>query len=491
VAVESVSDTPRRGAYDAVVIGSGPNGLAAAIELAGAGASVLVVEAKPTPGGGMRTRELTLPGFRHDVCSSIHPMGVASPWFRSREAELARRGLRWVQPEFPLVHPLDGGRAVVQERDVGATAARLGGRAGTAYLRLMDPLVRDAPALFEALLSPPAWPRRPVALARFGSMALWPATLLARLACAGDEARALTAGHAAHSVLSLEHPGTAAFALMLGMSAHAVGWPVAEGGSQAIVRAMVSLLADSGGELVCGAPVRRIEDLPRARAYVFDLSPGQVADIAGDRLPAGYRRRLRRFRHGPGVYKLDWALSEPIPWAAPEARRTACLHVGGRFEDIAASERAAWRGQPCARPFLIVTQPSVVDPTRAPAGKHAAWAYAHVPHGSDHAFTDVILDQMERFAPGFRDCILAQHVFTPDGLESYNANYVGGDVVGGAHLLRQLAARPVARLDPYATPARDIFLCSASTPPGAGVHGMGGANAARSVLRRWRAGGRG
>jgi len=478
------SDTPRRGDYDAVIVGSGPNGLAAGIELSRRGLSVLVVEAKATPGGGMRTLELTLPGFLHDVCSSIHPMGLASPWFRSVEAELARRGLRWLHPEFPVVHPLDGARAVVQERDVAATAARFGGRAGAFYRCLMEPFVGAAPALFEALLSPPAWPRHPLAVARFGALALLPASELVRLVCRGEETRALAAGHAAHSVLSLEHPGTAAFALMLGISAHAVGWPVAEGGSHAILRAMVSLLEDFGGEVVCGVPVRRMEDLPRARSYLFDLSPGQVSKIVGDRLPAGYRNALRRYRHGPGVYKLDWALSEPIPWAAPEARRTACVHVGGRFEEIAASERSAWRGKPCDRPFLIVTQPTVVDARRAPRGKHTAWAYAHVPHGSEQDFTEAILDQVERFAPGFRDCILGQHVLSPHGLETYNANYIGGDVVGGAHLLTQLYSRPVARFDPYATPARDIFLCSASTPPGAGVHGMCGANAAQSVLRR-------
>ncbi len=473
---------PARSAVDAVVIGSGPNGLAAAITLARQGLEVSVVEGRSTPGGGLRTAELTLPGFRHDVCSAIHPLGMASPFLQS--LDLAAHGVRWIHPEFPLVQPLDGGGAIVQERSVRATAERLG-RDRKAYMGLMEPLVDSAPHLYETLLGPLQIPKHPFSLIRFGLRALLSADQLAKLSFRTPEARALLAGHGAHSILPLEAPGTAAFAMMLAISAHAVGWPVAERGSQAIADALVSILEALGGRVICDTPVRKLEDLPRARVYLFDTSPKVMESICGDRLPENYRAGLRRFRHGPAAFKVDWALSGPIPWSNEAARRTACLHIGPTFGEIAESERFAWQGKISDRPFLIVAQQSVVDLTRAPAGKHTGWGYAHVPNGSNEDALARIESQIERFAPGFRDLILARHVTNPAAMEAYNPNYVGGDIAGGVQDLAQLYARPVARLDPYSTPARDIFICSASTPPGGGVHGMCGYHAARSALRRF------
>ena len=469
--------------YDAVVVGSGPNGLAAAIELARTGASVLVVEARDTPGGGMRSAELTLPGFVHDVCAAIHPMGIASPFFQS--LPLSDHGLSWVHPQFPVVQPMDGGRAAVHERSVEKTAERLGDDR-QAYLRLFAGLTENAPKLYASLLGPLGFPKHPLAMLQFGRHALKSAKNLAFRAFQTAEARALFAGHAAHSIQPLENAATAAVGLMLGVSAHGVGWPVARGGSQKIADALVGVFREFGGELACGTPVDAIEDLPNARAYLFDVSAPALARICRSRLPHGYRRTLQTYRYGPGVFKVDWALSEPIPWANAEARQTACLHVGGAFEDVAESERLAWQGQHPDRPFLILAQPTVIDPSRAPEGRHTAWAYCHVPNGSTEDMQGRIEAQIERFAPGFRDCILTAHTMTTAAMETYNANYVGGDVIGGVQDLRQLYTRPAARLNPYTTPARDVFLCSASTPPGGGVHGMCGFHAAKSALNRMR-----
>jgi phytoene dehydrogenase-like protein len=470
--------------WDAVVIGSGPNGLAAAITLAREGLSVRVLEGKSTWGGGTRTLGFTLPGFRHDVCSAIHPMGIASPFFQS--VDLESHGLRWLHPEFPLVQPLDGGRAIVHERSVELTAARLG-RDEASYCRIFDPLTQGSRKLYADLLGPLSLPRHPFAAASFGRRALLSAKHLAESSFRTPEARALIAGHAAHSVLPLEAPGTAAFALMLGVSAHAVGWPVAEGGSQAIADALVGLLRSLGGDVICDHPVQRFEDLPSARVYLFDTAPSRLAEICGERLPSGYRAALQRFRHGPGAFKVDWALSNPIPWTHPDGARTASLHLGASFEEIANSERSAWKGAETDRPFLIVAQPSLIDPTRAPAGRHTAWAYAHVPASSRTDLHQIIESQIERFAPGFRDLILGRHIMDAGAFEAYNPNYVGGDIVGGVQDLRQLYARPVDLWNPYTTPDPKVFLCSASTPPGAGVHGMCGYHAARAALRRLKA----
>ncbi|HSW41121.1 MAG TPA: NAD(P)/FAD-dependent oxidoreductase [Patescibacteria group bacterium] len=469
-------------APDAIVVGSGPNGLAAAITLARAGRSVVVYESHPTIGGGMRSAELTLPGFVHDVCSAVQGMSTASPFFRG--LDLGRFGLELIDPPAPLAHPLDGGGAAVLERSVAETAAGLG-TDGTAYRRLMGPLVRDADQVMDLVLAPIfRVPSHPLAAARFGLPALRSAVGLAGSRFRRQEARALLAGVSAHSMLRLDRPLTAAFGLVLAIAAHAHGWPVVRGGTQQLADALAAELRSLGGELVTGHPVTSLAELPAARAILFDTTPRALAAIAGDRLPQRYRRRLEGFRHGPGIVKLDWALSAPVPWLAEGARRAGTVHVGGTMDEIRAAEADVSRGRHPERPFVIVVQQSRFDPSRAPAGRHTGWAYCHVPGGSTFDMTGRIEAQVERFAPGFRDTILARSVRLPAEIEAYNPNYIGGDINGGIADLRQLFTRPVARLDPYATPAPGIYLCSASTPPGGGVHGMCGAWAARSVLRR-------
>jgi phytoene dehydrogenase-like protein len=476
-----VSDT--KTSYDAVVVGSGPNGLAAAVVLARAGLEVLVVEEGETVGGGMRSAGLTLPGFLHDVCSAIHPLAVASPFFRGEAEALAGLGLEMIHPPAPLAHPLDDGTAVVMERSVEETAARLGPDAG-AYRRLMGPLARDAELLFSDLLGPLRPPRHFSAAARFGLRAVRSARGLTRSWFRGERAKALFGGLAAHAILPLDRPPTAAIGLMLAIAGHAVGWPLPRGGSQRIADALAARLRSLGGEVVTGRKVATLAELPKARAYLFDVSPRGLAGIAADRLPEGYRRKLLAFRHGPGVFKLDWALDGPIPWASPDCARAGTVHLGGTFDEVADGESAVWQGRHPDRPFVLVAQPSLFDATRAPEGRHTGWAYCHVPAGSTLDMTERIEAQVERFAPGFRTRILARSAWSTADFERYNPNNVGGDVAGGVTDLRQLFARPVAKLDPYATPARDVFLCSASTPPGAGVHGMCGLWAARSALRR-------
>ncbi|MGI8967848.1 MAG: phytoene desaturase family protein [Chloroflexota bacterium] len=471
----------RCGKHDAAVVGSGPNVLAAAIELARAGRSVQVVEAEETIGGGVRSAELTLPAFTHDVCSAVHPLGVASPFFRT--LPLANFGLEWVHPSVPLAHPLDDGTAAVLERSIDATALTLGQDAG-AYRRLMEPLVADGEKIISDVLAPPRVPRHPIALARFGAHAIRSVRGLACSHFKGDHACALFAGMGAHSFLPLEQPPTAGFALILAILGHGVGWPFPRGSAQSLTDALAAYLTSLGGEIVTGMRVEDARQLYSARAVLYDVTPRQLLSIAGDRFPVGYRRQLARYRYGPGVFKLDYALDAPIPWTAPECARAGTVHLGGTFEEIASSERAVSRGEHAERPFVLLAQPSLFDPTRAPQGKHTAWAYCHVPNGSIVDMTERIEDQIERFAPGFRDRILARSVLTPRCLEQHDANLVGGDINGGAADFRQLFTRPAIRLDPYSTPARDIFICSSSTPPGGGVHGMCGYFAARSALRR-------
>ena len=469
-------------APDAIVVGSGPNGLAAAITLARAGKSVVVYEGHATVGGGMRSAELTLPGFVHDVCSAVQGTSTASPFFR--DLDLGRFGLELIDPPAPLAHVLDGGRVAVLERSVAGTAAGLG-IDGPAYRRLMGPLVRDADAVMDLVLGPIfRVPRHPLAAARFGLPALRSAVGLARARFQGDEARALLAGVGAHSMLRLERPLTASFGLVLAITAHAYGWPVVRGGTGQLAEALAAELRSLGGEIVTGHSVTAFSDLPAARAVLFDTTPRALAAIAGERLPGGYRRRLEGFRYGPGVVKVDWALSDPIPWTAEGARRAGTVHLGGTLDEIRASEAEVAAGRHPERPFVIVVQQSRFDASRAPDGRHTGWAYCHVPSGSTVDMTGRIEAQLERFAPGFRETILGRSVRLPADMQAYNPNYVGGDINAGIEDLRQLFTRPVARLDPYSTPTRGIYLCSSSTPPGGGVHGMCGVWAARSALRR-------
>ena len=466
---------------DAVVVGAGPNGLAAAIQIARAGHAVAVYEANDEIGGGARSAELTLPGFVHDVCSAIQPLAVMSPFFTG--LPLAKHGLEWIQPDAPLAHPLDDGTAVTLERSVDATAARLG-TDGDAYRGLLSPLVSRWDRLATEVLRPVIHiPRHPLLLARFGLHAMRSAHGLAS-SFRGVPARALVAGCAAHSFLPLEHPFTSAFALMFLITGNAVGWPLPRGGSQRIADALASYLHELGGTVATRHPVQEMSDVPTAQAYVFDTSPWHLESIAADRLPAGYRRALRRYRRGPGVFKVDYALDGPVPWRAADCLRAGTVHLGGTFEEIADSESAVSRGQHPERPFVLVAQQSLFDPSRAPAGKHTLWAYCHVPNGSTVDMTDRIEAQLERFAPGFRDRVLARSVMNTRDVERRNANNAGGDISCGAHTGLQLFMRPTIAIDPYATPARDIYLCSSATPPGGGVHGMCGYNAARSVLAR-------
>ena len=467
--------------YDAIIIGSGPNGLAAAITVAQAGYSVLVREAQDTIGGGTRSAALTLPGFTHDVCSAIHPLGVGSPFFTT--LPLNKHGLEWIQPPAAAAHPLDDGSAVLVERSIESTADGMGVD-GAAYRRLMEPIVEHWDQLAPALLGPPRLPRHPLMLAGFGWWAIRSATKLAREAFQGEPARAAFAGMAAHSMLPLEQRASAAFGLVLNALAHVVGWPLPRGGSQKIADALASYLRSLGGEIVTGAPVNSLSELPPARVVLCDVTPRQLLAIAGDRFTPAYRRLLSRYRYGAGVFKLDWALDAPIPWKAADCARAATVHVGGTLDEIAASESAAWDGRHTERPFVLVAQPSLFDSTRAPAGKHTAWAYCHVPLGSTLDVTPQIENQIERFAPGFRERILGRSVMTPATLESHNANLVGGNINGGAQDLSQLFLRPTWRL--YATSARGIYICSAATPPGGGVHGMCGYHAAQRALRELR-----
>jgi phytoene dehydrogenase-like protein len=469
-------------ARDAVVVGAGPNGLAAAITLARAGRSVLLVEAAATVGGGTRSAPLTLPGFVHDFCSAIHPLGVASPFFKG--LSLREHGLEWLFPEAAVAHPFDEGPAVILERSIEATARGLGTDAD-AYREAMTHLVEAADRLLPDLLAP-LWPppRHPLLMARFGGKAIASARRAARRLFRGERARGFFAGLAAHSVLPLDSAFTASFGYLFGLLGHAFGWPVARGGSQKIADALASCLRSFGGEIETGRRVASLDDLPPSRAVLLDLTPRQIVKIAGARLPARYRRALERYRYGPAAFKLDMALGAPIPWKDPACARAATVHLGATLDEICASERAPHAGRLAERPYVILAQQSLFDPTRAPSGRHTAWAYCHVPHGSALDAAGRIEAQIERFAPGFRDVVLARHVTTPAAFALYDENYVGGDIAGGSAAFPQLFFRPTFRLVPYATPDPRLFICSSSTPPGAGVHGMCGYRAARVALAR-------
>jgi phytoene dehydrogenase-like protein len=467
--------------YDAIVVGSGPNGLAAAITLARAGISVAVLEANSTIGGGTRSAELTLPGFVHDVCSAVHPLAVGSPFFKTLPLE--QFGLEWIHPEIPLAHPLDDGTAACLHRDVDVTAGSLGRDAGL-YRNVFNPLARDWEKLAAELLQPMLHlPRHPVVLGRFGLAAITPARFFAKTFFREDQTRALFAGIAAHSFLSLEAVASAAFGFVLGTAGHAVGWPIPRGGSQSIANALANYLRELGGKIDINRRIDNLDQLPKSRVVLFDTTVWQFSHIAGDRLPARYRERLNHFRHAPGIFKIDYALSSPIPWKAEVCRRTGTIHLGGTLDEIANSERDVARGQLPSRPFTLVAQQSLFDETRAPAGKHTLWAYCHVPFGCKIDMSDAIESQIERFAPSFRDCIVARQKTGAADLEKSNPNLAGGDINGGAANLWQLIARPIFSSTPYRTPLRGVYLCSSSTPPGGGVHGMCGYHAARAALR--------
>jgi phytoene dehydrogenase-like protein len=470
---------------DAVVVGAGPNGLAAAVAIARAGFSVTVLEAAGQIGGGTRTRELTVPGVLHDVCSAVHPMGAASPFLRSLPLE--DHGLRWRWAELDLAHPLDGGRAGVMQRSLIQTTADLGPDGG-AWRRLFGPLADGFDDLAEDLLRPVQHvPRHPVALARFGLTALQPATLVARH-LRTDTARALFGGVAAHVMHPLDRPTTAAAGLLLIAAGHHVGWPVAAGGSQAITDALASLLRSLGGRIETGVRVTSLGQVADARVTLLDVSPRSLVEIAGERLPRRVRAQLSRWRHGPAAFKLDLAVEGGVPWVVEACRRAGTVHVGGTLEEIAHAEREVHRGRLPERPFVLVGQQYLADPDRSARNVHPVWAYAHVPHGYTGDATSAIIDQLERFAPGLRERIVGQHVCSPHAFEVYNSNYVGGDIATGANDPWQVLIRPRLALDPYSTGIPGVFLCSAATPPGGGVHGMCGANAARSALRVLRRG---
>lgn len=468
------------GPFDAAVIGSGPNGLAAAIAVARTGRSVVVYEAGETIGGGMRTRPLTLPGYRHDVCSAIHPMAVGAGHFA--RLGLDEHGLEWIHSPACCAHPLPDQPAAMLYRDITRTGGTLG-RDGDRWARMVAPFVDRWPDLARDALGTPGVPASPLLMARFGLLAIRPASVLARSLFRGAAARALFAGMASHSILPLERPLSSAIGLMLALAGHAHGWPLPRGGSQSIAEALASKLRSHGGTIRTGVRIQHIDDVETSGPLFFDTSPRELVRIADAALPARFVQRLLRFRHGAGIFKLDWALSEPIPWTDLTVREAATVHLGGRLEDLERSERAPYLGRHPDRPYVLLAQQSLFDGSRAPAGRHTGWAYCHVPSGSTRDMTAVIEDMVEAAAPGFKDTIIATHKMNCVDFETYNPNYVGGDIAGGAADWDQLLTRPLVQANPYRTPNRRIFLCSASTPPGGGVHGMAGVNAVDAV--RW------
>lgn len=479
--MRDLTPTPTPAGTDAVVVGAGPNGLAAAIALAQAGRSVQVFEANDTIGGGCRSAELTLPGFVHDTCAAIHPLAPASPFFSTLPLETY--GLSWIQPPLALAHPFDDGTAAAFSQSIEETGRSLGEDAG-AWSNVFSPLVKDFDLLLPSLLGPFRIPKHPIALARFGIPALLPADRFARGAFRGEKARGLFTGMAAHAMLDLSRPVTTAFGLVLGLVGHAVGWPIPRGGSQAITDALVAHLESLGGSIQTNTRVTSLDIAGDANAVLFDVTPKQFLEIAGDEVPAAYRRTLSRYRYGSGVFKIDWALDGPVPWTAEECRQAGTIHLGPTLEEILQAEHEAATGIHPERPFVLLAQQSLFDDTRSPDGKHTLWGYCHVPNGSNEDMTDRIEAQIERFAPGFRDRVIARATKTAVDMEAWNANFIGGDINAGMQDWRQLFTRPAPRLDPYSTPNPRLYFCSSSTPPGGGVHGMPGYYGAQSALRR-------
>ena len=465
---------------DAIIIGAGPNGLAAAITLAAKGLSVLLIEEKETIGGGVRSAQLTLPGYTHDVCSSIYPLAVGSPFFR--KLPLSKYGLKWIEPPAPLAHPFDDGSCILLEKSIAKTCEALGNDA-SAYHDLLAPFVENWPLLEDILLGPLALPKHPLVALQFAMKGFLSAkSLIKRFH--QEKTKAFFAGLAAHSILPLDRSITAAVGLVLGIFGHLNGWPMPEGGAQSISNALGAYFQSLGGKIEIGKKITSLKDLPEARAILFDLTPRQILAIGGDQLSHYYKNQLEHYRYGPGVFKMDWALNHPIPWKAKECLRAGTVHLGDNFEEIAASEKGVWEGKISEKPYVLVAQHTLFDPTRAPQGKHTAWAYCHVPAGSTVDMTEIIEGQIERFAPGFRDCILAKSCKNTLAMNHYNANYIGGDIIGGVQDIGQLFTRPVKRLVPYATSNPKLFICSSSSPPGGGVHGMCGYHAATIVLKR-------
>lgn len=469
--------------WDTVIVGSGPNGLSAGVYLAQKGLRVLILEAADSLSAGTRTQELTLPGYHHDVGSAVHPLGYLSPYFQTLGLE--KHGLEWLLPPASVAHPLDGQDAVLLSKSVAETAANLGVDAGR-YERLLAPFQGRTEELLRDALKPLGLPHSPLLLARFGLKAALPATLFQELFFKGERARALFGGCAAHSVLPLSKLFTSAVGYLFLITAHAENWAFPKGGAARIAEALAACFTAAGGEIQFASRINHWRDLPPARTYLFDTDPRQLAAIAAEQLPAAYRRRLGNYRYGPGIFKVDYALAGPIPWRDPRCAQASTVHLGGTFAELARGEKAAWRGQVADKPFVLLCQQSLFDPTRAPAGHHTGWAYCHVPFGSTQDMTAVIDHQIERFAPGFRDLVLARHTMNTQDLYAYNPNYLGGAITGGSVDITQLFTRPVARFNPYSTPNPNLFICSAATPPGAGVHGMCGYHAARGVAQQLR-----
>lgn len=467
--------------YDAVVIGSGPNGLAAAITLAKAGHSVILFESKNTIGGGMRSAELTLPGFIHDVCSAIHPLAVASPFFKSLNLE--KFGLEWIQPQVPLAHPFDDGTAVLLERSIEITSQVLG-KDAKIYKKLMENLVKNWNYIASDILGPLRFPSHPIAMAEFAALGLRSSLGFSNKYFQDKRTKGLFAGLCAHSILPLDKLLTSAFGLILAILGHTVGWPLPKGGTQKIANALADYFSSLGGKLCTDKKIDNIDHLPSSRVILCDISPKQMLQIAGHRLPNHYNKRLSEYRYGPGVFKIDWAMHHPIPWKAKACSMAGTVHVGGTEAEIAFSEKRVWENDHSEKPFVLVAQPSLFDSTRAPVGKHTAWGYCHVPHGSNVDMTSFIENQLERFAPGFKDCILAKNTMSALDMEIYNPNDIGGTINGGVQDIFQLFNRPVGLLNPYATPLKGLYFCSASTPPGGGVHGMCGFHAATIAKRQ-------